>query len=857
MAQVVNETDKLTYILTSYGLERVTEALADQTIKILLTHVKVGDANGSYYEPTEAQTTLVHPLEGGTFPILDKELLEDRLTVSLHAVFPETFDNCEIREVGIYETVDNEEKLFAISTQQPLIKPSMELRYFTIVDYYAFLKSQNLADIYDQIILDPNNQLITREEFDALMSTVLFTEANLIEQINGNSRVIGLNRAQQLQDQIEKGREDFGYVTAYNNYSLLTSNFSTDDIFGYWLFNYPRRTSPYASVVDINKFGRNLSCDLSINSYQRVYKGLMPTLTFSKPHYYYMTQEEEKTAYNPEAFTITGYPTITLTGIASGFSSVDYVTATSLTLATLDTLSLYLNFTLTDLTTSQTIAFTDNPYSMLIYFDSSDSKIKATLGDGTQWITNLSFTANAQEYSIRLTFNDSNASLSVLEGGVYEEKMSDSLSVAPTEDLGLLTLGAEQNEAAFLGEINLKNLIINNNNVQIFSGSTYISNNNLSFVNKEGTKDIDFSVAYALEPLETNKTRTILARSNYGTNTNVFEINETGDKELQIKLFSDSSNYVTFTSGLNTIPEKAHSVAFSYNANNTSITAFVGNKKVNMKKSVEGTYTHMNTTPSSLYAFTCSIIDDIWADNNSTPTILYNSDGTPYTGSDWVISEGVIFFGDGTALYNSGGNVITDLLYCWDYFDGLNHHQIYTKTLSLQLTTPLYNSNYTLYTPVEGEPEFKIILSGSDYIIQYGVNTTTYTESSNIQPKTLYNFEYTEPMRTIWANSSAVPTLLYNSNGDLYKGTEWSIVDNIIYYKEVNEATYNSIYNIAVPSLPVTSYITGVDGNPDQYINSNIGILTVIKRELDEEKLRAFCLNLEATIGNNPCISTY
>ena len=198
MTKVVNDTDKLTYILTNYGLARVAEALADTTVNIVLTKMKLGDANYEYYEPEAGSTELVHPIEGAEYPILAKELLEDGLTVSLHSVFPERLDNCEIREVGIYETVNGEDKLFARSTQQPLIKPSTELNYFTTVDYYAFLKSQNLSDIYDQIVLDPDDQLVTEEDLENLMKTIAFTESNLMEQINGNSRVIGLNRAQQL-----------------------------------------------------------------------------------------------------------------------------------------------------------------------------------------------------------------------------------------------------------------------------------------------------------------------------------------------------------------------------------------------------------------------------------------------------------------------------------------------------------------------------------------------------------------------------------------------------------------------------------------------------------------------------------
>ena len=186
MAQVINSTDYLTFILTQYGLNRVGEALANPNEDLNISKIKVGDANFTYYEPTEAQTELVHLIPDGEFYIIKKELLEDNLTVSFHAIFPETFQNAEIREVWIYETIDGVDYLFAVSTQQPLLKPYMDLNYLISVDYYAFLKAQNLAEVYDQIVLNPDNQLVSGEDLENLMSTILFTGDNLMDQIHDN-----------------------------------------------------------------------------------------------------------------------------------------------------------------------------------------------------------------------------------------------------------------------------------------------------------------------------------------------------------------------------------------------------------------------------------------------------------------------------------------------------------------------------------------------------------------------------------------------------------------------------------------------------------------------------------------------
>lgn len=414
MTKVLNDTDQLTFILTTYGLRRVAEALSNPNEDLNISKIKVGDANFEYYEPTENQEELVHPIPDGSFYIVEKELLEDELTVSFHAVIPETFQNQEIREVGIYETVDEVDKLFAISTQQPLLKPLISLNYLISVDYYAFLKSQNLANVYDQIVLNPDTQLVTQEDLEKLMSTILFTESNLMEQINGNTRVIGLGRIEQLQAKVNQDKINFGYLASYNNYTNLLNFTRTANIEGYWLFNYPRRVNSSSSVVDIGPKGINFSTNMLITNYTRVYRGSMPMLTFSSPNYF---------------------------------------------------------------------------------------KLNLPIVDG---------------------------------------------------------------------------------------------DNTLNFV--EDNKDISFTMAFAIEPLGT-ATRTLLARSNYSTYQHIFEVNELNDGSLQIKLFTDETHYISFESTINVVPQKPHSVIFSYNADNKTIDAYVGGRKIDLIATNNG-YTHMADIPS-------------------------------------------------------------------------------------------------------------------------------------------------------------------------------------------------------------------------------------------------------------------
>lgn len=853
MTRVVNDTDKLTYILTSYGLARVAEALADSTVNIMLSYIKIGDANFEYYTPTEDQTDLINPINNGSFPIIDKDLLEDGLTTSFHSVFPENISNCEIREVGIYETVDGKDYLFAISTQQPLLKPPTDLNYFTTVDYYAFLKSQNLADIYDQIVLNPDTQLVSQEDLDNLMSTIAFTESNLMEQINGNSRVIGLNRAQQLYDKVEENRVSCGYTTAYNNYSMLIDYVDPESIFSYWLFNYPRRIAPAASIVDIGLYNRNLSCNQTVNNYERTYSGLMPMLNFSSPNYYYLNQEEGQVTFNKNAFNIIGDLSVNANGIASSFSPVSYATAVAISTEEENTYALYFNFRPSNINEDQSVAFTTGAYSFMSYINADSSEFVVKVGNGTEWITTLYFSIlEGVDYSIRVLFNKDIVSLASLEDNTYVERMATVLTAPLASSFGTLTLGAPKDSyKAFEGYMDLKQVGLNINSVKYFSGSIYTSYNDMSLLTADLTKDISFTMMFALEPNGTGR-RTILARSNHATNANIFEVNETENRELEVILYSDSENYVTFKSGVNTIPEGAHSVVIIYNATDISLQAFVGGKKVNIFKRVTGVYSHMNASLSTLYSFVYTPTEVVWADSSSEPTTLYNSDGTLFTGDKWEIYEDKVYYEGSLTSYTSSGNTETDKLYAWNYNDGLDDHTIYTKVEQIQEDTPLYNKNYTLYTGYD----FKIVQSGDNYIIQYSTNTTEYTESMNVEPKVLYNFTYFGILQTIWTNDPTVPTVLYDSNGNIYRGTDWALIDNTIYYQG-NKAEYNPIYNVSMPSVPVTSYVIDANGSIVNRVNSKMGMISVIKEGISENYARAAALNLEATLGNNPCTRTY
>lgn len=661
MAQIVNN-DKLTYILTNYGLDRVAEVLSTPGLSITMTKIKVGDANGEYYEPTVDMTGLKNPIPEGEFPITEKELLEDNLTVSFRSLIPEKFGGCDIREVGIYETVDDVDYLFALGTQQPFVKPSPDDDYFISIDYYAFLKSQNLAEVYDKIYLDPDVSVITDKDFEDLLKTFLFAQANLIDQVGHNSYSIGLNRASQLEDKIEKDRAYNSNFAMNNNYLNLSSTLGQDNIFSYWLFDYTKENIETPSIRDLGPKGVALSTNKSINLYSRKYYGVTPTLEFSNEDYYYLNKEVP-----------------------------------------------------------------------------------------------------------------------------------------------------------------------------------------LAFLNDDETSDSDFTIFYCLKPLGEGN-RTILARSNYAIGSCIYEFYETSDNRIAVKLYSDLNNYITFMSVPKAVPDGEHSVVLSYQANMQSMIAFVNGNKVSMNAEITGNYTHMNSALTTLYAFMATPLSVVYADSSTVPTELYSSKGAPNDNPMFTLSDGLVLFNGNACIYDESMNVNVPTLYAYTY--GLE--SIYVEDEILTESTVLYNSDHSVYTG----NLFKLAISGDTVIIQCVGYPTTRDDSKDIEGREIYAWKSESSPQFIWGNNNISPTVFYDSNGNLYQGSNWTVVNGVVFYNNLYAAEYNSQYNKNVPFVEAASYITDENNNKINPINSQIGILGVSKVTVTPTKAREMSMILSTAFGETSCMLT-
>lgn len=292
----------LKLILTNYGKNRIEDAMEDPSLNLALTKIKVGNGdNGEYYEPSEDQTEL----KGDSiyeFYVYDKQLLEDGLTVSFHTIIPEDVSGFDIREVGLYEVDDSgKDHLFAVATQQPLIKPAVQYNYLISVNYYIFLKADNLADVYDRITLDVEHAQVSEADLESLLRSFLFAQENLMLQVGKNSELIGYNRPTQIMEKVNENKQNYSYITLYKNFaSVLDLVDSPDDILYYWAFDYSRRETLGGSIVDLSNNKEYLNTSVTLSSLPHIYRGFQSMFTFAGSNYYYLPADKPLNLYDSE-----------------------------------------------------------------------------------------------------------------------------------------------------------------------------------------------------------------------------------------------------------------------------------------------------------------------------------------------------------------------------------------------------------------------------------------------------------------------------------------------------------------------------------------------------------------------------
>ena len=609
MATIVN-SNPLILILTQYGLERVAAAIDDRSITLNLGKIKVGSANGEYYEPNEYDTDLRQ--EVGEFYVVEKKLLEDGLTVSFHAVIPETFGGVDIREVGLYEITDEGDKLFAISTQQPLVKPGTDCNYYIAVDYYMFLKSQNLAEIYDQIVLDPDNQFITEDDLRELMASMLFTQGNLSVQIGKNTHIIGLNRPTQLYEQIETVRNTIGYSAVTGNYATLCGFTDSANILGYWLFDYPGRNMSSYAITDIGAHEYNMSVSNNINIFERQYYGIVPTILFNNDDYYYLSPETPFPLYNNNLEEDSSF---TMAFIVAPLDTTENRTLLAKSNAATNTHVFEVN----ELSTGaiEVKLFSDGGNYMV--FTSPSNVVKPD-----------------DIHSLIISYNKDSMNLSGYLNGSYlnftKEVIGDFTHIAEGTAF-LYGYTFTPYELAYTDSEEHPTRLINPDGTDYEGHDWVISNEKVYYKTEEAQYESGYDT----------QTPTLFAWT-YNDGVMDYKI-YTEDDSISEDTILYNRDYTEYTgSDYLVVPGEDDSYVIQYQ--NMFTLDYNENQSIN---------------PVPLYAFIVYLPEaHIWANSDTVPTVLFNEDGSTYSGTTWYIEEGDIAYeNEGYAYYDSSYNIAT------------------------------------------------------------------------------------------------------------------------------------------------------------------------------------------------------
>ena len=148
-------------MLTNVGKAKIANASVLNT-KVTFSKIAVGDSNGSYYNPTETQTTLVHEVwQGGVGNVKIDEHNSNWIVVE--SVIPPTTGGFMIREVGLF---DDEGDLLVIAKYPETYKPTSDNGTIKELLIRIILEVSNASAV--TLKIDPTIVLATKKDIEDL-----------------------------------------------------------------------------------------------------------------------------------------------------------------------------------------------------------------------------------------------------------------------------------------------------------------------------------------------------------------------------------------------------------------------------------------------------------------------------------------------------------------------------------------------------------------------------------------------------------------------------------------------------------------------------------------------------------------
>lgn len=179
-------------ILTDIGKAKIANSAGFGT-KVNFAKFKIGDGGGSYYEPSEGQTDLVHPIYEGK--INDIKIHEKNANwVCVEIVLPNNIGGFFIREYGVF---DDDGDLIAIAKCPESYKPLLEAGSSKEMSIELVLAISNVESV--QLAVDKTLIFVTKNDFD-----------NLSDEIFPNYELITINHNLKCYPDVRIIKTDYG-----------------------------------------------------------------------------------------------------------------------------------------------------------------------------------------------------------------------------------------------------------------------------------------------------------------------------------------------------------------------------------------------------------------------------------------------------------------------------------------------------------------------------------------------------------------------------------------------------------------------------------------------------------------------
>lgn len=170
-------------LLTSVGKAKIAAANTAGT-KVNLSTLKVGDGNGNYYEPTEAQVDLVHTVWQGNIGSIKTDDNNSNWII-IDTVIPSDAGGFTIREAGIFDDSGN---LLAIAKYPETYKPAVEDGAIKDLTIEIIVEISNTANV--TLKVNPNITLATQKDISGLDNKIKALSESTNETVKKNAEDI-------------------------------------------------------------------------------------------------------------------------------------------------------------------------------------------------------------------------------------------------------------------------------------------------------------------------------------------------------------------------------------------------------------------------------------------------------------------------------------------------------------------------------------------------------------------------------------------------------------------------------------------------------------------------------------------